>query len=550
MILETVTVGDYLISELQKIGITEIFGLPGDYNFNLIDAVEKNPDVKWIGCTNELNAGYAADGYARVKGYGAVLTTFGVGELSAINAVAGSFAENVPVIMIVGAPETKFIRDCVLKHHNFMEPDYFAFESAYSNVVQSTAFLDYDNPKAEIDRVLDIFVKEKKPVYIAVPADVCLFKINNDSKIKQPQSNEVNLQESVEFAYGLIKRAQHPIVLADALIERNLAVESFEKFIENSGIPVSSLVMGKGIADENSDSFIGTYLGHFMNKEVYDAVNSSDCIISVGTIFSDFNTFGFDFGFNPCDFIQILGSHVIIQNQVFEEVYMKDFLETLSDRLEYRTFSIIKSKSDLGEVGIEEEKPLNFEFILPRLEKFIKSGDLIFVDTGVLAFASAMLTMPRKAVLYNQFLWASIGWATPAVFGASIAVKNEDRRVVLLTGEGAHQLTVQSLSSMIYHRLKPVIIVLNNKGYTIERALSNTPQDNFNDIAEWDYTKLPEVFKGSVWAAKASTNREFDKVLKLAEKESEKQMCYIEIFTDKMDLPVLMKKYIEYEKSH
>jgi indolepyruvate decarboxylase len=93
-----ITVAEYLAQRLYELGINDFFGVPGDFNFNIIEAVEKNPDTNWIGCCNELNAGYAADGYARTKGYAALVTTFGVGELSAINAVAGSYSENVPVI--------------------------------------------------------------------------------------------------------------------------------------------------------------------------------------------------------------------------------------------------------------------------------------------------------------------------------------------------------------------------------------------------------------------------------------------------------------------
>ena len=113
-----ISISDYLILRLQKLGVSEFFGLPGDYNFNIIKSVENNPDTNWIGCTNELNAGYAADGYARIKGYGALITTYGVGELSAINAIAGAMAENVPIMKIVGVPSTKHIENKTLLHHN------------------------------------------------------------------------------------------------------------------------------------------------------------------------------------------------------------------------------------------------------------------------------------------------------------------------------------------------------------------------------------------------------------------------------------------------
>lgn len=168
-----ITVSDYLISRLASLGVEEFFGLPGDYNFNIIESVENNPKTNWVGCTNELNAGYAADGYARIKGYGALITTFGVGELSAINAIAGSMSEFVPVVKIVGVPDTKYIEQNALIHHNLNTPDYHAFIKAYSNVVETAAFLNEQNAKEEIDRALNVLINEKKPVYIAIPMDIC-----------------------------------------------------------------------------------------------------------------------------------------------------------------------------------------------------------------------------------------------------------------------------------------------------------------------------------------------------------------------------------------
>ena len=100
------SIADYLVERLGECGIDHLFGIPGDYNLQFLDHVIDSPRVRWVGCANELNAAYAADGYARIHGAGALLTTFGVGELSALNGVAGSYAEYVPVLHIVGAPVT------------------------------------------------------------------------------------------------------------------------------------------------------------------------------------------------------------------------------------------------------------------------------------------------------------------------------------------------------------------------------------------------------------------------------------------------------------
>lgn len=547
--MSKITVSDYLIQELCKIGITDVFGLPGDYNFNLIDSVEKNPDVKWIGCTNELNAGYAADGYARVKGFGACLTTFGVGELSAINAIAGSYAENVPVIKIVGAPKTKYIKENKLIHHNLMPVDYFAFINAYYNVTGAAAFLNEENAKEEIDRIISTFVKDRKAVYIAIPADICLMEIENEPKINKPQSNKDLLDMALNHALLLINNSKKPVIIGDVLVERFNAKKEFNELVKKSGFPTTTLIMGKGIIDEkgeNSKHFMGTYLGHYENPDVYKTVNESDCVITLGAILSDFNTLGFDLQFKPEDYILAEGTSVTIQNKVYNDVLLKDFISKLAEKVEHRQTDIVKNYPHLGSCEVTEEDKLTFNYILPRFEKFLQKEDMLFIDTGLLEFAGALWTLPEGAVLYNQFLWASIGWATPACFGANMADKN--KKTILFTGEGSHQLTAQAISNIMYHRLKPIIIVLNNSGYTIERVLSKNPEDKYNDIADWQYTKLPEVFQGCAWTAQARTNKEFDQVLNCARQESEKQMCYIEIFTEMFDMPCLMQNYIGRKK--
>lgn len=157
-------------------------------------------------------------------------------------------------------------------------------------------------------------------------------------------------------------------------------------------------------------------------------------------------------------------------------------------------------------------------------------------------FGTAQIEFPPQTRLHNQAMWGSIGWATPAAFGACIAA--QDKRIILLTGEGSHQLTAQAVSSIMRFGLKPIIFVLNNGGYTIERLLSKDPMDTFNDIASWSYTKLPNVFEGDYWCARAKTEKEFDEILEEAQEKQKKKMCYIELFTEKMDLPFLTQKII------
>lgn len=540
MQIDKIKVADYLIQELNKLGIDDFFGLPGDYNFNVLYAIEDNPNTNWIGCTNELNAGYAADGYARINGYGALVTTYGVGELSAINAIAGSFAENIPVIKIVGTPATKFIKKNALIHHNFQTPDYYAFERAYSNVVETTAYLDENNAKSEIDRILSVFVSQKKPVYVAIPMDICLLEIDNDPDIKISESNPETLNQAVKHALSLVKSAEFPLILGDVLVKRYGAREEFAKLVKNSQLPVSNLLMGKGIIEADNKMYLGTFLSEYENINAYNALQQSDCVISVGVINSDLNTYRSGLPFLPADFIEIQGTHTIIQHKRYENVLMKDILNAFSEKIEAKFVELPEKKPSFEKPDEVGETKLNAKYIYPRIQEFLQPNDMIFVETGIIPHGFAPTRLPKNTEVNTQTLWGSIGWATPAAFGGQMAAK--DRRTILLTGEGSHQLTATEISSMMRHNLKPIVIVFNNSGYTIERVLSRDPWDFFNDIAKWDYSKLPQVFDGDVWITQAHTNLEFDKALKQAEIEQKSKICYIEIFTAQMDLPFLTSK--------
>lgn len=540
-----IKVADYLVQELNKLGIKDFFGLPGDYNFNILYAIDNNPNTNWVGCTNELNAGYASDGYARVNGYGALVTTYGVGELSAVNAIAGSFAENIPVIHIVGVPATKFIRNNALIHHNFQHPDYYAFERIFSNVCETTAYLNEENAKEEIDRILSVFINTKRPVYVAIPIDICKLEIENKPKISMSQSDEESLNEAVKDAFKLIKSAKYPLILGDVLIKRFRAKEEFNKLLANSLYPVSNLLMGKGIIEAENPKYLGTFLSEYENINAYNALNESDCIISVGIVNSDLNTYRSGLPFKPADFIEIQGEYTIVKNKRYDNVLMKDVLNRLAEGIEARDIALPEKKPSFEKVTDEDAKDveLSVKYVFPRLQEFFKPNDIIFVETGIIPHGFAPTRLQKNTDVNTQTLWGSIGWATASALGGQMAAK--DRRTILITGEGSHQLTASEVSTMMRNGLKPIIIVINNSGYTIERVLSDDPMDFFNDIAKWDYSKLPEVFEGEAWVAQAKTNLEFDKALKQAEIEQKNKLCYIELFTGKLDVPVLTEKIID-----
>ena len=536
-----VTVADYLVKKLKFLGIKNVFGLPGDYNFNILDAIIKDDEINWVNSTNELNASYSSDGYARINGYGAVVTTYGVGELSAINGIAGSMAENVPVIHIAGVPKTSFIEKNIIVHHNFSNPNYYLFENAYKNVVETTAYLNFENAKKEIDRVFNVFVNEKKPVYIAIPVDVCEFLIDDDGfdKIEYKKSDEKTLNETVSEIISLIEKAKNPIIFFDYLCKRYNLKNEIKEFINKTNMKFGTFLMGKGIIDETNPNFTGVNGGN-LSSFVQNEIKKSDLIITAGYLNADLNTGGFSAFEREID-IEIRKNETIIKGKVYKNVLLQDVILKLNEKItktfEKNDFKQIKKK-------INEKGKIKVDDILPLIETVLDEDDIFTMETGLFSLSGSFLNLKKNVEYLSQTLWGSIGWATPALFGAMMA--DNKKCHIMFTGEGAHQLTIQEMANFFEYDLKPVIFVLNNNGYTVERVLSKDPNDKFNNITNWNYPKLIEGFSNNkdYFIKTVSTLESFIETIDEIKKLKGKKLCYVEIMTDKKDYGSLCGRFI------
>ena len=531
---------EYLIKKLEELGVNDFFGLPGDYNFNLLYAVENNPNTNWIGCTNELNAGYAADGYARMRGYGAIITTYGVGELSAINAIAGCMAENVPVVSIVGVPATKCINNKTCIHHNFQDVNYYAFYEAHKSVTAACAYLTRDNAKLEIDRVLKVLVKEKKPVYIAVPLDIAKMEISEREVSYDWTSDEDNLKIVSSKIAAKVNNAKKPVILGDVQVKRFDSRIEYKEFVSKTGIPVTNFLMGTNLIDMDYENYLGGYYSEYKNQIAREYLEETDCLIAVGPVYCDLNSFGFNLPYKINDHIAIYGTYTYVEGTRYDNVKMSDVLEASVKLIDKKDIKIEKPNIGYNHREATAEK-LTSSYIYPRLQEFIKENDIVIAETGIVPHGVAPMKFPNNTELQTQTLWGSIGWATPATLGVCLAKPKS--RVILITGEGSHQLTAMEIGNMLRRGVKPIIIVLNNNGYTIERVLSDNPNDKFNDIMQMNYSKFARVFDGDVWSTKVTTAEDFDKALKVTQIMN--KMCYIEICTDKMDMPSITRDMAE-----
>ncbi|HED3067219.1 TPA: indolepyruvate decarboxylase [Kluyvera ascorbata] len=535
------TVADYLLDRLADCGVDHLFGVPGDYNLQFLDHVIAHRQIRWVGCANELNAAYAADGYARMQGCGALLTTFGVGELSALNGVAGSFAEHVPVLHIVGAPSTSAQqrRECL--HHTLGDGNFDHFRQMSAPVSVAQGVLDAANARDEIDRVLRDIVRYSRPGYLLLPADIASLPTSrpvNALTANNAPTDSTELAEFVSHARALLRDSRRVSLLADVLALRFGLQSTLNKWVDAVPIPHATMLMGKGLFNETHAGFVGTYSGGASLPETRAAIEDADVILCIGTCFTDTITAGFTHHIPQEKSIEIQPFAARVGKRWFSGINMQEAVNALitlsrdfSAQWQIQPGRVMKSAS-------ADNGHLTQRHFWQTLEKYLQPHDILLGDQGTAAFGLADLMLPQGASLIVQPLWGSIGYTLPAAFGAQTS--QPDRRVVLVVGDGAAQLTIQELSSMLRDGLRPLILLLNNEGYTVERAIHG-PEQRYNDISLWNWTQIPQALnldcQAECW--KVTNASQLNDALTRATRGD--KLMLLEVMLPKMDIPPLLK---------
>jgi indolepyruvate decarboxylase len=337
MMSSKITVAEYLIGRLKEIGVDHLFGVPGDFVLGFFNQVMKS-DLKYVGACNELNAACAADGYARIRGIGAFSSTYGVGELSAINGVAGAFAERVPVVVITGSPPTISFRTRPLLHHTL--GDYQIPLKMYEKITAaSTLLLSAETAPDEIDRVLSACLSHQQPVYISLPSDLVMMKCKRPSAFLFPapvRSDSDALGEAIKEALAMLERAQKPVVIGDVELIRFKLQKEFAGFLDKTGFPYVTMMLGKTVLSEHHPQFIGLFEGDRSRDYIRNRVEAADCILQLGGLMTDFNTGGFTTNLDEAKTISANIHSVKIKHHYYENVSLQDFILVLTEKLSRR----------------------------------------------------------------------------------------------------------------------------------------------------------------------------------------------------------------------
>jgi pyruvate decarboxylase len=548
--MSEITLGRYLFERLHQLDVNTIFGLPGDFNLSLLDKVYEVPNMKWAGNANELNAAYAADGYSRIKGLACLVTTFGVGELSALNGVGGAYAEHVGLLHVVGVPSIASQAKQLLLHHTLGNGDFTVFHRMSNNISQTTAFIsDISSAPSEIDRCIREAWVNQRPVYVGLPANLVDLKVPA-SLLETPidlslKPNEPEAQEEVvENVLELVSKAKNPVILVDACASRHSCKKEVEQLVNATQFPVFTTPMGKSGINESHPRFGGVYVGTLSEPDVKEAVESADLVLSVGALLSDFNTGSFSYSYKTKNIVEFHSDYTKIRQATFPGVQMKETLNTILPRIaaainpEYSPVAVPSIK--LAPTPESDESILTQEYLWSRVSDWFQEGDIIVTETGTSAFGIVQSRFPNNTIGISQVLWGSIGFTVGATYGAAMAAMELDptRRVILFIGDGSLQLTVQEISTLCkWECNNTYLYVLNNDGYTIERLIHGM-NATYNDIQPWNNLALLPLFNAKDYETKrVATVGELETLFTDAAFAVPDKIRMVEVMLPRMDAP-------------
>jgi len=489
---------EFVLERLENIGLKHVFGIAGDYILPFFGNLAKSKKIKVINNTDEMAAGFAADGYARVNGIGCVVVTYNVGALKLCNPVAGAYAERSPIIVISGSPGVKE-RSEVPMHH--MIGSFDCQREVFKNITCAQAILD--NPTTagyEVDRVFEALKYHKQPVYIELPRDMAAATINYDvytlGTPKVPETDYHNLEDALTEVINWLESCEKPVILAGVEVARYGFGKELIRFAEKYNIPIAATLLGKSVVDEEHPLYLGVYAGSNSSEEsLIEAVENSDCLLVCGEIITE-ATFGYRPSkiFEKREMITCTVGELKVRKHNYPNVSFVDFCKALfkTEITPKQSPKIINLGKESKTFEVQEDQKLTNLRIFEKINSILNDDMIVVADVGdALLGASELLTMRNANSFFGPAFYLSMGFAIPASLGIQLA--NSSKRPIIIVGDGAFQMSCSEISTIVKHKLNPIIFVLNNKGYTTERMILD---GEFNNIVDWRYHKIIEMIGG------------------------------------------------------
>lgn len=502
----------------------------------LLDHMLTNPTLRMTNCCNELNTGYAADGYARSHPtkVAVVVVTYMVGSLSILNAIAGAYSEGLRVIVICGGPESgSYANPKMVVHHSLGLADKGQSLRMFEQVTCASICLGKDSGAEDVDRVLQKGLDDSRPVYIEIPVDLssCMNAAYDPAKsaaapsLRPAPRDTHHINEGAEKIQDAWQSAKSPIVVIGGGARHEVSRESIDELVRILGCVVFYLPDGKSLISETLPQCGGLFWSLLSDAGVESTVKASDLWITIGCRWNDLHTLQ-ALDLSSARLLSIQNDNTIRMPDGYEvtETPMQAVVDQLihhttldSNPASHTLLTLLRQNLQAEDENNTQTAPatkedpnsrVSVDSISEKLTTILKTNDTILSDAGQSWFTASQIRLPPGADFQVQLLYASTGWSLPASMGCQSA--RRPRRVFAVIGDGSLQMVCQELSTMARNRINAVVVVINNCGYQVEVGPSIHPtyihetklltscQDAihkgpYNEIGHWDYISLVEA---------------------------------------------------------
>ena len=490
------TVGMYLAERLAQIGLKHHFAVAGDYNLSLLDQLLKNGQMEQIYCCNELNCGFSAEGYARARGAAAAIVTFSVGAISAMNALGGAYAEDLPLILISGSPNTNDYGSGHILHHTIGTAHYhYQLEMVKHITCAAESIVTAAGAPAKIDHVIRTALSERKPAYLEIACNVaeapCVRPGPLGSMVRPASSDDTSLAAAVEATCKWLQRYAHVVMMIGSKLRAANAREDVIALANQLECAVCLMAGAQSFFPQHHPQFRGLYWEEVSTEGVQSLVETAEAFICIAPAFND-NYMAAPWNSLPVqdNMLIVDADRVTVNGYTFEGITLADFASALALKAPARPrSSALTSFKHQTIAPAAPLAPLSNDEMTRQLESLLTESTTLTVETGDAWFNAARMALPEGIRVEQQMVWSHIGWSIPAAFGNALGAP--ERRHIVMVGDGSFQLTAQEVAQMIRYHLPVIIILNNNRGYVIEIAIHDGP---YNYIKNWDYAGLIQVF--------------------------------------------------------
>jgi indolepyruvate decarboxylase len=542
--------GDFLVAYLKKIGVTHVFGIPGDLVLRLFARLARRPDLRIVTLSHEPGVGFAADGYARATGrIGVACVTYGAGGHNMVNAVAGSFSERVPVLVLSGGPGDEERRLGTLIHHQAKEVE--SQRRIYEEVSAAARLIDDPNAAAEtIHDVVRTMWREQRPGYLEIHRDMVERRVRVpreiiewDGSLHFPRSDERKTVEAVRETAERFNASRRPFTLVGIETYRYKMHREVRRLAEKMGAPVAATVLAKGAFPMDHPLYMGVHMGPLGPRAIVKRVDRADLVLSLGTPLTDI-----DLGSGPSrvaveSSIRAVDGRVSVSHHTYTDVYIRDFVRGLLRARLRKHHERVRYTDNLPPQPRATARPIAVADVLHEVNRFLRGRRryMVVAESGDMLFGGLEVRVGGGGPYLAQGYYASMGFGVPGAIGAEIGT---GIRPLILCGDGAFQMTGPEIAQAPRYGLRPIVLVLNNGGWQIFRPVMSRP--DLLDVPPWPYARLADAWGGRGFRVEQVGDlRET-----LAAAERIPSFVLIEIRVAPDDLSPVSRKYIAASARH